>query len=193
MRCQKCGNPNPDSYLYCVRCGAELQEITEDYLTDWYNYTVPDEPEKPVLPPVRKIGFWEAVKNFFTHYADFKGRATLREFWFAYLYVQLFQFVVSFLLVLLGMHLFPDPDRSTAFYQMGTVILALALAIPSISLYWRRLHDIGRSGAWYFLAFVPFGNFILLLWVGFYSSVGDNQYGPRKVADNSGISPDLYS
>lgn len=181
MHCPKCGNPNLDSYLYCVRCGTELKEITDEDLTDGYDYTAPDGPAPPVLPPVRKIGFWEAVKNFFTHYADFKGRATLQEFWCACIFAEFFQFVASFLWALLGIHLFPDPDRFTAVFHAGTVILALALAVPSISLCWRRLHDIGRSGAWYFLAFLPIGNFIVLLWVGFYSSVGDNQYGPRKI------------
>ena len=193
MFCPKCGNPNPDSCLYCVRCGTELQEISETDLAAWSGGTAPEEPKKPELPPVRKIGFWEAVKNYFTHYADFKGRATLREFWFAYIFAQFFQFAASLIWMFICIYAFPDPDRFTAVFQTGTVILALALVLPSLSLYWRRLHDTGRSGAWYFLAFVPIGNFILLLWAGFYSSVDDNQYGPRKVDAQTGISPDLYS
>ena len=178
MHCPKCGTPNPDSYLYCVRCGTELKEITDEDLTDGYDYTAPDRPAPPVLPPVRKISFWEAVKNFFTHYADFKGRATLREYWFAYIFSQLFQFFIGLIWMLISIYAFSNPGR---FIQAGAIVLALALAVPSISLCWRRLHDVGRSGACYFLAFLPIGNFIVLLWVGFYSSVGDNQYGPRKI------------
>jgi uncharacterized membrane protein YhaH (DUF805 family) len=42
----------------------------------------------------------------------------------------------------------------------------------------RRLHDTGRSGWWFFIAFVPIaGGIILLVLLLLDSTPGDNQYG----------------
>jgi uncharacterized membrane protein YhaH (DUF805 family) len=46
-----------------------------------------------------------------------------------------------------------------------TLFAALVHLVPSVTLHIRRLHDIGRSGAWYLLLFVPvLGALVLLYW-----------------------------
>ena len=46
-----------------------------------------------------------------------------------------------------------------------------------ISLYVRRLHDIGMSGWWIFLGLVPIGKFVLFIF-SVMGSDGENEYGP---------------
>ena len=54
----------------------------------------------------------------------------------------------------------------------------LALLVPSLAVFWRRMHDIGRSGAYYFLGLIPLVGWILLLvWECQDSQPGANQYG----------------
>ena len=51
--------------------------------------------------------------------------------------------------------------------------------VPSLTVQVRRLHDIGKSGAWYLLTFVPFGGLVLLYWACCASEPGSNYYdGP---------------
>ncbi|APH46002.1 hypothetical protein BMW26_14335 [Microbacterium sp. 1.5R] len=46
---------------------------------------------------------------------------------------------------------------------MVFLIYATGILIPALALTWRRLHDIDRSGAWFFIAFVPLLGAIVLL------------------------------
>jgi uncharacterized membrane protein YhaH (DUF805 family) len=56
----------------------------------------------------------------------------------------------------------------------------LASFIPSIALGVRRLHDIGYSGWWLLIGFVPFvGGILLLVFALMDSQPGTNRYGPN--------------
>ena len=57
------------------------------------------------------------------------------------------------------------------------------MLIPGIAAVVRRFHDIGKSGWWYFIAFVPcIGIFPLLYFLVKPGDVGENQYGPDPKA-----------
>lgn len=58
-------------------------------------------------------------------------------------------------------------------------IYILAVFLPGIAVTIRRLHDIGKSGWWYLLNFVPFGAFVILYFICLDSEPTDNQYGPN--------------
>ncbi len=61
-----------------------------------------------------------------------------------------------------------------------STIAGLALLIPSISVLFRRLHDIGRSGWWWLLGLICcIGQIILFVFAQQDSQPGDNQYGPN--------------
>ena len=46
------------------------------------------------------------------------------------------------------------------------VIVSLGVLIPAIAVEVRRLNDIGKSGWWYLLIFIPFaGTIIILFWL----------------------------
>jgi uncharacterized membrane protein YhaH (DUF805 family) len=45
------------------------------------------------------------------------------------------------------------------------IVLVLELLVPNLAIAVRRLHDIGRSGWWYLIAFIPLiGAIILTVW-----------------------------
>ena len=100
----------------------------------------------------------EAVKEFFTKYATFKGRTSRKNFWFAVLGI----FVISFLLGIVGGILSSILNNQNV-TTILTAIWELAIIIPSIAMGVRRLHDINKSGWWYLISFVPFVGSIILL------------------------------
>ena len=68
----------------------------------------------------------------------------------------------------------------------GTVIVvtgylaSLVLLIPTLSVTCRRLHDIGKSGWWFFIQLIPFIGFIwLFILLLTYSNSETNIYGPN--------------
>lgn len=84
----------------------------------------------------------------FKHYADFKGCMGRKNYWLFVLCLYLVQIVAI----------------SINFWVCSLV--SLALFIPSLSAVVRRLHDIGKSGKWIFILFVPIiGSFWLLFLV----------------------------
>ncbi|UQZ89204.1 hypothetical protein C4J81_08330 [Deltaproteobacteria bacterium Smac51] len=53
--------------------------------------------------------------------------------------------------------------------------------IPALSLTFRRLHDIGKSGWYLLLGFIPiFGGIIILIFMCLSSQPGENKYGPSS-------------
>lgn len=63
--------------------------------------------------------------------------------------------------------------------QVLTSIYSLAVLLPSLGVLVRRLHDTGRSGWWFLLAFIPVIGTIILLVFMCQDSKEDNQYGPN--------------
>ncbi|MGR4881137.1 DUF805 domain-containing protein [Streptomyces sp. LARHCF249] len=84
-------------------------------------------------------------------YADFSGRARRQEYWM----FSLIQSIIAIALVILDFVLGTLPIL-TVVYALGTILPSLAVTV-------RRLHDIGKSGWWYFIGCVPFIGFIWLL------------------------------
>jgi uncharacterized membrane protein YhaH (DUF805 family) len=106
----------------------------------------------------------DAWKNYFT----FTGRARRKAYW---MFV-LFNIIVA---VVLGMI---DGVIGTGGLLGG--LYGLAVLIPGIALAVRRLHDIGKSGWWLLLVFLPLiGGIILLVFAVMDSQPGENQYGPN--------------
>lgn len=133
----------------------------------------------PTSPPVER-GVWE----WYTHilksdYANFRGRARRKEF-FSF---HLVNAVIMMALVGPGVALTEGTEGFSS--VLGVVPLGLgtmfviAMAVPSVAVAVRRLHDTNRSGAWYFLSLVPYiGAFILLIVSVIDGTIGPNQYGP---------------
>jgi uncharacterized membrane protein YhaH (DUF805 family) len=103
-----------------------------------------------------EVSFPTAVRTCFRKYFVINGRAMRSEYWWF-----LLAYVVSFLAAVL---LWPWANDYWVF-------VPLAFVIPIFTAGMRRMHDIGRSGAWYV---VPFVNIVFLLLRG---DPGPNRYG----------------
>jgi uncharacterized membrane protein YhaH (DUF805 family) len=114
--------------------------------------------------------FDEAIKSFFNNYATFSGRARRSEYWFAFLFVFLALLAAQIVdLILFGTDI-------GLFY----VVTLLGTFIPSLAVLWRRLHDIGKSGGFFFIALIPIvGAILLIVWLATDSQPAKNQYGPK--------------
>lgn len=119
--------------------------------------------------------YLKALKN----YALFSGRARRKEFWMFVLFNMLFSFAAVLIDNLIG----------TANEELGYGIIyglyVLAVLIPGISLTVRRLHDVGKSGWFYFIALIPFiGAIWLLVLLCTDGNAGENKYGanPKEIA-----------
>jgi len=106
--------------------------------------------------------YLSVVKN----YVGFEGRAGRSEFWYFTLVNFIIAIVINVLGSVLGMKI------------LGT-IYALALLLPSIAVSIRRLHDIGKSGWWLLVGFIPvIGIFVLIYFYVQASEVNENRFGP---------------
>lgn len=114
------------------------------------------------------MSFFEAVATCFRKYAEFSGRARRREYWYFFL----FNIIVT---AVLGM-IFGDEGIVVSVYGLITLV-------PGIAVCWRRLHDIGKSGGWWFVGFIPLVGWIfMLIWYCRNSQPGFNTYGPNPKA-----------
>lgn len=117
----------------------------------------------------------EAVKMFFSKYADFRTRSRRSEFWWMMLFNALLNVVlsgaaVSSLMgaVLSGGDLWSAVAGIGGFSLILLVLMSvygLVCIIPMLALSVRRLHDLGYSG-WYYLIVlvglcIPFLSFIV--------------------------------
>ena len=116
-------------------------------------------------------------------YAVFTGRARRKEFW-------TFTLVnAAILLVLLVIDLIIGgtndngagaPSPTTALILLIMCLFYLAIFVPSLAVQVRRLHDIGKSGWWWFIQFVPvIGAIWILVLFCLESQPGPNQWGPN--------------
>lgn len=129
-----------------------------------------------------------AMKLFFKNYVNFSGRSRRSEYWWPVLGCGIVN-VVLYIVFLGGMTAAllsesGDPSAGAGGALIVSFILIaifnLAIIVPSLSVMIRRLHDIGKSGAWFFIAFVPLvGSIVLLVFMCMDSQPGSNDWGPN--------------
>lgn len=111
-------------------------------------------------------------KVVFENYANFKGRARRSEYW----YFLLANMIISTIAVIIdsvaGLNFEPLPYGWLYFAN------ALLVFIPGLAVTVRRLHDVGKSGWFFFIVLVPIiGSFWLLYLLIKDGDQGTNQYG----------------
>lgn len=105
-------------------------------------------------------------KKFWTNYFNFYGRSGRAEFWWAW--------GINFVLRILLDVLFVMAPQT----GISMTIFAWATLIPTVSLWMRRLHDIGKSGWFVLLMFVPLvGPIFLIYWACMDGVQWSNAYG----------------
>ncbi len=116
----------------------------------------------------------ENFKDILTNkYAEFKGRADRKEFWYYVLVLIVINVAFSILTNILG---------GVAFLRWVILVIqalvSLALIVPGLAIGVRRMHDIGKGGGWIFINLVPI---IGTLWFLFLTikegEKGENRFG----------------
>ena len=135
------------------------------------------------------MDFSSAVQSFFNKYATFQGRASRSEFWYAQLFIILTNFFLEFIEGLLGISPFSEVSILASIFQLGVFI-------PSIAIIARRLHDINKSGWWYFLVLTIIGVIPVVYWFCTKGNDHENDYGTNpldldKDSENSSIEPEI--
>ena len=124
------------------------------------------------------MGMKEAVTNVFNNYFNFEGRARRSEYW----YFCLFNILVGLVFAALIAMVREGGVLYRLFYGLSS-LFSLAVFIPGLAVCWRRLHDIGKSGANYFWILLPIaGPILLLVWFAREGDCGDNAFGPDPKA-----------
>ena len=104
--------------------------------------------------------------NVLKNYAVFSGRARRQEYWMFFL----FNFIFALAASLIGMFTF----------GVVYILYGIAVFVPSLAVAVRRLHDIGKSGWYWFIVLIPVAGpiwFLVLMCTD--SQPGENQYGPN--------------
>ncbi|MBO6112382.1 MAG: DUF805 domain-containing protein [Lachnospiraceae bacterium] len=114
------------------------------------------------------MSFVDSIKTCFSKIVTFDGRARRSEYWWFQLFVFIVDIVVSAII------------NQTGLGATVSGIISLLLALCSLSVAVRRLHDIGKSGWFYLIGLIPLvGWIILIVWYCKDSEPGENQYGPN--------------
>lgn len=165
---------------------------------DWnsINYILSNSPGSnyavnPSLAKARQtkdITFGGALRSFFNNYVNFSGRATRKEYWFAYLWLLIFQtglylLALPFVFSAIGWAMDDLEYFFPALFGMGWYVAvwflySLIVFLPSLSLLVRRIHDTGKDGLWILMLLVPFANIVFFfIWTLTPSENKPNKWG----------------
>lgn len=100
------------------------------------------------------------------HALDFKGRTARAGFW----YFTLFQFLIVLVF-------------QVTFTSLADLAF-LILLVPTVSIWFRRLHDTGRSAWWLLLAFIPFVQLALIYFAAQAGQPQANTWGPEALVNH---------
>ena len=115
--------------------------------------------------PMAPLSFEAAVKRVFNNYANFQGRASRAEFWWFMLFCFCVSAVFGILAAITGLNIF----------NILNGLFELAIIVPVLAVSWRRLHDTGRAGGWWFINLV--GSIIFIIWCVQPSEPQPNRFG----------------
>ncbi len=124
------------------------------------------------------MGFLQAVGSCFAKYITFSGRARRAEYWWFLLFGSVGMLGLGFLD---GMIFQGDLTEVSPLANLFN----LAILLPLLSVSIRRLHDLERSGWWWWLGLIPLvGPIILIVWFATSGTKGPNKYGPDPLSDH---------
>jgi uncharacterized membrane protein YhaH (DUF805 family) len=105
------------------------------------------------------MNFVEAIQHCFGSYATFSGRASRSEYWWWTLFV---------VLATVGGAMVSD---------VLSGLVSLATLLPYLAVAARRLHDMGKSGWWQLVGFIPLLGWIVMIYWLVQPSEDANRFG----------------
>lgn len=107
--------------------------------------------------PSNGMTMLKAIKICFSKYAKFEGKASRSEYWYFWFFsfcMGTIPFILAFLI---------DEDVISLSLLAVSFLYGIISLLPMLSAAVRRLHDVGKSGAYMFISFIPLiGGFIML-------------------------------
>jgi uncharacterized membrane protein YhaH (DUF805 family) len=127
-------------------------------------------------PP--QTGFVSAIKKGFRGYVVWNARSTRSEYW----WWSLFAIIVALVATVIDSVVFSSNSMTGGIGPVGA-ITSLALFLPGLSVWIRRLHDTDRTGWWAWIVLIPFvGVIIALVFALLPSKVGPTRWNSRILA-----------
>lgn len=198
MKCEACGTENIYGSKTCKACGVSLTRTESGAASlaptaaDHQPVTAPAPVQSaPVVQPLpslqqeplqaadnasgtQELGFIPYTGNEqFNHFIrglrlslDFKGRTGRAGFW----YFTLFQVLILIVLQIVS------PTLAD--------LAVLITLVPTLAIWFRRLHDTGRSGLWLLAGLIPLVNLVLIYFAVQAGKPEANVWGPGADSQN---------
>jgi uncharacterized membrane protein YhaH (DUF805 family) len=131
--------------------------------------------------PAGSTGLWSYFWRGLTErYVTFTGRARRKEYWGYFLFWTIALTAISFIgLVADGMAGRLDNGDGPVFMLAAIGLFILATFLPGLAITVRRIHDIGLSGWFYLLVFIPsIGALIIFVFTLIPGQKHENKWGP---------------
>jgi uncharacterized membrane protein YhaH (DUF805 family) len=121
-----------------------------------------------------KTGFIDAIKKGFRGYVVWNARSTRSEYW----WWSLFAVIVAIVASVIDTAIFSS-DMTMGIGPVGGIV-TLALFLPGLSVWIRRLHDTDRTGWWVWIMLIPIlGAIVSLVFVLLPSKMGPTRWNSR--------------
>ncbi len=110
---------------------------------------------------------------FIANWFRVKGRSSRKEYIYRFLMMPIFISLTSLII--------EYDDKHTSFITECMVIIFCIISIIAIVQVFfvthRRLHDLNASGWWQLITFIPLGQLMMIGFIFFKGTEGDNKYG----------------
>lgn len=130
------------------------------------------------------MGFVDAIRSGISKYATWQGRATRSEYWyFVLFYIATLVSAVAIMAIFEGI----AGDAADAFFGLMFIAILIFFISPMLAVSIRRLHDINRSGWWFWIRAIPLVGAIVF--IVFMCTRGDdftNEYGENPMSSDTG-------
>lgn len=183
MYCTKCGNEVGQN-AYCPHCGSMIINNAADVNSNGAGSG--SQGTDFGGAEVESFNLISAYKSMFKKYAQFSGRSRRSEYWYAALANCIIMIAAEliYMILLASSIISGRASTGTVVFNVIMYVLtigySLAVIVPSLALWIRRLHDIGKSGWYTLLGLIPWvGSIVLLVFACMDSQPGPNQYGPN--------------
>ncbi len=131
-----------------------------------------------VVPAAPRRGLWGHFVYCMKNYANGKGRASRAEYWSFVLFEVLFLFAAIIIDVIVTLAVY-GAQTNSHFLPIFTCLAIFGFLLPNLTVLIRRLHDVGMSGWFLLLEFVPYVGGLFALVISLIPGQAEpNKYGP---------------
>lgn len=173
-KCKHCGEwledkqPEIKNMIACPVCAEQIEEGTS--ICPYCHESLIAQKQILDYKQPSQVNKIQTATSFLSHYfinvilkqyADFRGKATRKQYWLFVVFYQIVLYIPLCLDNLLGLN-FQLAEENLG-YGWLYILASLLLFVPSLAICIRRLHDIRKSGWWIMITLIPLVGFIWLI------------------------------